>query len=107
MKANVLLLPRLIRFRNAPAYLGMDRNRFNHEVRPYLVEIPVGRQGIAFDRLHLDAWADDYKAVRGRPPGKEASCFYKSLTRLQRSDNRRIDTYSGEGAGKNSHCKNR
>ena len=26
--------PRLIRLRDAPAYLGMDRNRFNREVRP-------------------------------------------------------------------------
>ena len=40
--------PRLLRFRDAPRYLGMDRNRFNVEVRPYLTEIPIGRQGIAF-----------------------------------------------------------
>lgn len=43
--------PRLIRLRNAPAYLGMDRNRFNNEVRPTLNEIPIGKHGIAFDRL--------------------------------------------------------
>jgi hypothetical protein len=30
-------------------------------------------QGIAFDRLELDAWADHYKKVRGRAPEKEAS----------------------------------
>jgi hypothetical protein len=45
----------------------MDRNRFNEEVRPRLTEIPIGQQGIAFDRLDLDAWADDYKARNGRP----------------------------------------
>ena len=28
-------LPRIIRFRDAPHYLGMDRNRFNAEVRPF------------------------------------------------------------------------
>ena len=28
------LLPRLIRARDAPFYLGMDRNRFQAEVRP-------------------------------------------------------------------------
>ena len=39
----------------------MDRNRFNAEVRPYLTEIPIGKQGIGFDRLELDAWVDDYK----------------------------------------------
>jgi hypothetical protein len=61
------LLPRLIRIRDAPFYLGMDRNRFNAEVRPFLTEIPIGDQGIAFDRLDLDAWADDYKSRNGRP----------------------------------------
>ena len=51
--------PRLLRLRDAPGYLGMDRNRFNSKVRPFLVEIPIGSQGIAFDRLELDAWADE------------------------------------------------
>jgi len=60
------LLPRLLRFRDAPRYLGMDRNRFNAEVRPHLTKIPIGRQGIAFDRLELDAWVDDYKSRNGR-----------------------------------------
>ncbi len=61
------MIPRLIRFRDAPAYLGMDRNRFNREVRPYLTEIPIGEQGVAFDRLDLDTWADEYKSRNGRP----------------------------------------
>ena len=52
--------PRLIRLRDAPAYLGMDRNRFNREVRTKLTEIPIGKQGIAFDRLEMDAWAEQY-----------------------------------------------
>jgi hypothetical protein len=65
--ASVALLPRLLRFRDAPAYLGMDRNRFNAEVRPFLTNIPIGRQGIAFDRLELDAWVDDYVSCNGRP----------------------------------------
>ena len=69
------ILPRLIRLRDAPNYIGFDRNRFNAEVRPFLTEIPIGIQGIAFCRLELDAWADEYKAVRGRPPEKEASCL--------------------------------
>ena len=45
----------------------MDVNRFNVEVRPYLTEIPIGSQGIAFDRLEIDAWADEYIARNGRP----------------------------------------
>lgn len=63
-------LPRLIRHRDAPHYLGMDKNRFNQEVRPYVSEIPLGKQGIAFDRLDLDAWVDHYKACNERPTSK-------------------------------------
>jgi hypothetical protein len=69
---NSILLPRLIRFRDAPFYLGMDRNRFNAEVRPHLTEIPIGRQGIGFDRLELDAWLDDYIGRNGRPAQRGA-----------------------------------
>ncbi len=62
------LLPRLVRLRDAAFYLGMDRNRFNAEVRQSLTCIPIGRQGIAFDRLELDAWVDDYISRNGRRP---------------------------------------
>ena len=44
----------------------MDRNRFNIEVRPHVTEIPIGSQGVAFDRLDLDDWADEYKSRNGR-----------------------------------------
>ncbi len=64
------LAPRIVRFRDAPRYLGMDRNRFNAEVRPYVTEVPIGKQGVGFDRLELDAWFDDYKSRNGRPPRK-------------------------------------
>ncbi len=64
----VVIIPRYIRLRDAPFYLGMDKNRFNAEVRPCLQPIPVGSQGIAFDRVDLDAWADDYKQRSRRPP---------------------------------------
>jgi hypothetical protein len=63
---NIVLLPRLLRLRDAPTYFGMDRNRFNAEVRPSLTEIPIGEQGIAFDRFELDEWIDDYIARHGR-----------------------------------------
>lgn len=65
-----MILPRLIRMRDAPGYLGLDRNRFNAEVRPTLTEVPLGVQGIAFDRLDLDAWADHYIERNGRAPKK-------------------------------------
>ncbi len=61
------ILPRLIRLRDAAHYLGMDPNRFNTEVRPYVTEIPIGKQGIGFDRLDLDAWFEEYKSRNGRP----------------------------------------
>jgi hypothetical protein len=48
----------------------MDINRFNAEVRPNLIEIPIGIQGIGFDRLDLDEWFDEYKSRNGRP-GKQ------------------------------------
>ena len=62
-----MIQPRFIRLRDASTYCGMDRNRFNSEVRPYLLEIPIGKQGIAFDRLDLDRWLDLYKSRNGRP----------------------------------------
>ncbi|MES9830528.1 MAG: hypothetical protein ABW201_19920 [Candidatus Thiodiazotropha sp.] len=62
---------RFIRRKDAGKYLAMDRNRFDNEVRPYLVEIPIGKQGIAFDRVDLDAWADQYKQRYGRQPQKK------------------------------------
>ena len=62
------ITPRFIRIRDCAIYLGMDRNRFNEEVRPYLTEIPIGTQGVAFDRAELDEFADKYKKEHGKPP---------------------------------------
>ena len=64
------LLPRLIRHRDAPSYLGVDRNRFDRDIRPSLTEVPLGDRAIAFDRHELDAWADAYIATCGRPSRK-------------------------------------
>ena len=65
--SRVYLIPRLIRLKDAPFYLGMDKNRFNQEVRPHLVEVNIGKQGVAFDRIDLDAWVDNYINRNGRP----------------------------------------
>ena len=64
---NVAVLPRFIRARDAHGYCGMSREIFNDQIRPYLVEIPIGTQGIAFDRLEMDDVLDDYKSRNGRP----------------------------------------
>ena len=45
----------------------MDKNRFNREVRPFVAVIRIGTKGIAFDRIDLDVWADDYKSRNGCP----------------------------------------
>ena len=52
--------PRFIRAMDAPAYLGMCRTEFKNTVRPHVREFPIGKQGVAFDRHELDAWADAY-----------------------------------------------
>ena len=65
------IIPKIIRIRDAPFYLGMDKNRFNKEVRPSLTEIKIGTQGIAFERQELDAWADDYISRVGKPATKK------------------------------------
>ena len=65
--ARAAVPPRFMRLRDAPSYLGMDKNRFNRDVRPSLCAIPIGVQGVAFDRVDLDTWADQYKNRNGRP----------------------------------------
>ena len=62
-----MILPRIIRMRDAPFYLGVNKNFFNSDIRPYLTEIKIGVQGIAFDRLDLDAWVDEMKSRIGKP----------------------------------------
>jgi hypothetical protein len=55
--------PRVLRAHQAPGYLGMCRDEFNKTVRPNVREFPIGKQGIGFDRLELDRWADAYIAA--------------------------------------------
>ncbi len=67
LRKSAAIMQRLIRLRDAPGYVGMDPNRFNVEVRPYLTEIPIGKQGVAFDKVDLDSWVEQYKSRNGRP----------------------------------------
>ena len=64
---RVTLLPRFIRYRDAPAYLGMDRHRFDQEIRPYLTLIRMGKQAIAFCRLEVEDVAAQYMERNGCP----------------------------------------
>ncbi len=71
IKGHVKLVgitPRIIRFRDAPAYCGMDRNLFNRKVRPHIREVLIGTQGIGFPREDLDAWIDDFLAAHAKRP---------------------------------------
>ncbi|MCE3238628.1 MAG: hypothetical protein K0R24_1609 [Gammaproteobacteria bacterium] len=75
-----IILPKLIRMRDAPQYLGMDKHRFNREVRPFIDEIKIGKQGVAFERENLDAWVQSYK-LQNKLPKKYA--FIKSSNHLK------------------------
>jgi predicted DNA-binding transcriptional regulator AlpA len=92
------ILPRLIRLRDAPAYLGMDRNRFNADVRPYVTEVPLGKQAIAFDRLELDAWVDDYIQCNGRPGRSRGETTWDANPRQGSSNEAGSGTSTSESA---------
>ena len=89
---NVTFLPRILRLRDVPAYLGMDRNRFNAEVRPGLTEIPIGEQGIAFDRFELDAWIDEYISQYGRQARSNGAPQWQGRKRQASSNGRASGT---------------
>ena len=98
--SNHSINPRFVRLRDAPAYLGMDRNRFNTEIRPYLVEILVGIQGKAFDRLELDAIADQYKSRNGRPGRLHGERLWDEKDRPASSRERAFGTSTRGSTGK-------
>ena len=90
------ITPRFIRLRDAPAYLGMNINRFNKEVKPHLIKIPIGKRGIAFDRVELDAWADEYKRCNGRPKrGDEEICNENESTQDYTKGRRKTEASGG------------
>ncbi|BBL74150.1 hypothetical protein [Methylomagnum ishizawai] len=60
--------PRFMRPTEAAYYCGMGRTLFDTEIRPHIPAIPIGKQGIGFDRIDLDAALDNYK-TRNLSPG--------------------------------------
>jgi hypothetical protein len=80
------LLPRFVRFRDAPAFFGMNKNLFNREVRPRLTEIRIGRQGRAFDRLEMEATAEEYRSRNGRPAAARSKPWDKTEGECQDSN---------------------
>jgi len=90
---QVVIIARLLRLRDAPAYLGMDRHCFNKTVRPTVKLVRIGKQGIAFDRLDLDAWVEHTKACSARPAAS-------NLRRMQTWDKKeRQDSTNAESVG--------
>ena len=68
---SVSIQPRVIRHRDAAAYLGVNVGYFNQHIRPHLTEVRFGPQMVAFDRCELDAWFDKFKSSNGRPASEE------------------------------------
>jgi len=82
----VPVAPRFIRLRDAPRFFGMDKNRFNREVRPHLTEIRIGTQGRAFDRLEMEAAAEEYMSRNGRPAAERSKPWDKKEGECQDSN---------------------
>lgn len=81
--------PRFIRLKNAPYYLGMDKNRFALDVRPHLPSLRIGRTGIAFDRHDLDTWADEFKQQQLSNSSSAAASHRPSAGKEEKKTQRR------------------
>ncbi len=68
--SNILLIPGIVRLRDAPYYLGMNKTFFRDAVQPYLTRIPIDKKGIGFSRIELDCWIAYTQATIGQPPKK-------------------------------------
>jgi len=56
----------------------MNKNSFNKLVRPRVRTVTIGERGVAFDRLELDAWAEEYCRCNGRPAPKKEGLLCRS-----------------------------
>ena len=63
-------IPGIIRLRDAPYYLGMNKIFFRDSVQPYLTRIPIDKRGIGFNRHELDCWIAYMQATLGQQPQK-------------------------------------
>jgi hypothetical protein len=65
------IIPGIVRLRDAPFYLGMNKTFFRNTVQPYLTRIPIDQRGIGFNRIELDRWIAYTQATLGQPPLKQ------------------------------------
>lgn len=88
----------------------MDANRFNSEVRPHVPEVPIGKQGVAFDRLDLDAWWEEYKSKNARPIRKKPVLQPSPFASVARRENTHYSSLRARGGTLDSsqwksHCR--
>src|SRR6266478_9422454 len=89
-------LPRFLRPPAAAAYLAMNKNSFKRLVRPWVRAVPIGKRAIAFDRLALDAWAEEYSQCNGRPAHELEGRQWEREPCLD-STNRSVQTAASSG----------
>lgn len=83
------ILPRILRYRAAPGYLGMCRAEFDNTVRPFVKEFPIGTRGVGFDRYELDEWVDNYiaeHAIEKRASGAGVSVSARKRAEAKRAE---------------------
>ena len=95
---NPSLQPRIIRAKQAPGYLGMCRDVFNRVVRPHVSEFPIGQQGVGFDRIELDKWADAYIAENTIKKFQSLEAPHPLIDTLQSGRKKRAPTMIGKGS---------
>lgn len=95
---KLILQPRIIRAKQAPGYLGMCRDVFNKVVRPFVREFPVGGQGVGFDRIELDKWADAYIAKNSIKQIQSLEAPPSLIDTLQSGQKKRAPAMIGKGS---------
>lgn len=92
------LQSRIIRAKQAPGYLGMCRDVFNRVVRPHVSEFPIGQQGVGFDRIELDKWADAYIAENSIKKFQRLEAPPPLIDTLQSGRKKRAPAMIGKGS---------
>ena len=67
------LIPRVVRFRDAPRYLRTDRNPSTVRSRCFLTEVPIGQTRYRLRSLFFFFFGQKYLARNGRPAWKGAN----------------------------------
>lgn len=100
---SVSIQPRVIRHRDAAAYLGVNTAFFNKHIRPNLTEVRYGPQMVAFDRCELDEWFDKFKSSNGRPASEEG----RDNQCRPRSKKSPVSSLGGKSGGSTKGCLER